>query len=145
MNVFIYKGLTTVNHFLILISSLFIIQTLQAKVRTESITAKQETKVLMLLNNFCGDSWCEGSYDIHFKAIEFTPNDEIYILASATPMDSNYDSKTSSVALHCQIVEPSIIMDTLTAKENEQLYEAEQRLYEAVSDCIDSALYSKPI
>ena len=120
-------------------------QTLHAEVIAEAITTSEESKVLTLLNNFCGDSWCEGSYDIHFKAIEFTTDQEIFILASAIPMDSNFESKTNSVSLHCLIAEPSIIMDTLTKKENEQLHEAEQRLYDVVSECIDTELYSKPI
>ena len=145
MATFINKGFTTVNQFLIFICSFLIMQALHAEVIAEAITTSEESKVLTLLNNFCGDSWCEGAYDIHFKAIEFTTDQEIFILASAVPMDSNFDSKTNSVSLHCLIAEPSIIMDTLTKKENEQLYEAEQRLYDVVSECIDTALYSKPI
>ena len=144
-------------HILIFICSLFTIQTLQADMLAKSITTQEENTVLTLLNNFCGDSWCEGDYDILFNQIQFTPNDEIFILASATPMSANLDvnsdsnsnsdldNKTNPVSLYCQISEPSIIMDTLTIKDKEQLSEAEQRLYNVVSDCIDTALYSKPI
>ena len=131
--------------FLFFISSLVVIQSLHAAISAEAISAKEEVKVLTLLNNFCGDSWCEGAYDIHFKAIEFTPYNEIYILAAVTPMDSHYDTKNNSVALHCQVFDHSVITDTLTTTENDQRYEAEQRLYEVVSECIDTALYSKSI
>ena len=86
------KGLPAMKFFLFLISS-FIIQSLQADVSADAISAKEEKKVLTLLNNFCGDSWCEGAYDIHFKKIEFTVYNEIYILAAATPIDGHYDIK----------------------------------------------------
>lgn len=130
---------------LFFISSLVLIPSLHAEISANSISEIEENKVLLLLNNFCGDSWCEGAYEIDFKAIEFTPTNEIYILAAATPADSQYDTKNNAVVLHCQVSEPSVITDTLNAEENEQKYEAEQRLYEVVSDCIDTALYSKPI
>jgi hypothetical protein len=36
---------------------------------TSGLSADQAQLVLNILDDHCGDSWCEGEYDIHFKKI----------------------------------------------------------------------------
>ncbi|HWU43883.1 MAG TPA: hypothetical protein VN132_10605 [Bdellovibrio sp.] len=53
---------------LILISSLFLGLAAQASF----VSVQQQNKLLQVLDEACGDSWCEGNYDINFKAISCT-------------------------------------------------------------------------
>ena len=110
---------------------------------TNAITEIEEKKVLLLLNNFCGDAWCEGTYDIQFKSIQFDPSDKAYVLAAATTADSSDESTATSIPFHCEIADAQIIVDTLKSAGDEELYQAERRLFQIISGCIDTALYVK--
>ncbi len=112
--------------------------------QANAISQTEEKKVLLLLNNFCGDAWCEGAYDIHFKSIQFNSSHKAYVLAAATTADSSDESTASSIPFHCEIPDAQIFLDTLHTSHGEQLYEAERRLFEIISNCIDTALYIKP-
>ncbi len=114
-----------------------------ASTLTNAISPVEEKKVLLLLNNFCGDTWCEGAYDIQFKSIQFDPSHKAYILAAATTADSSDESTVTSIPFNCEIVDAQIILDTLQTTDGEKLYQAERQLFQIISSCIDTALYIK--
>ncbi len=140
-----------INRLFVILSFILSLMTcfaLNAAARTEdspqSISAAEELQVITLLNNFCGDSWCEGDYEIDFKSVKFSDPHQIIIEAAATSASSgNSANVTNPIPLNCQIEEPAVILDTLRLNNPEETYLAEQRLYVAVSVCIDSALYAK--
>lgn len=113
-------------------------------VNTDAVTSAEEIQVLTLLNNFCGDAWCEGSYDIEFRSIKYNQANNFYILAAATTVDTTDESTSQSIGFKCDIQDPNLILDTLTASTGESLYHAERRLFAVITDCIDTALYTKP-
>lgn len=116
----------------------------QTETLTNTITEIEEKKVLLLLNNFCGDAWCEGTYDIQFKSIQFDPYHKAYVLAAATTADSSDESTATAIPFHCEIADAQIIVDTLQSADGDELYQAERRLFQIISSCIDTALYGKP-
>ena len=107
------------------------------------LTPKEERHVVTLLNNFCGDAWCEGIYDIEFKTIVFNDKNHFYIIAAATTADASDELTAVSISFECEIKNPSIILDTVKSRDEEALFLAETRLFETVTQCIDTALYSK--
>ena len=47
-------------------------QSTQEELRSNALTKKQANTVLELVDDICGDSWCEGDHDFHFDRVECT-------------------------------------------------------------------------
>lgn len=48
-------------------------QSSEQDLRKNALTETQASAVLTLVDNICGDSWCEGDHNFHFDRIECTP------------------------------------------------------------------------
>ncbi len=48
------------------------VQSVEQDVSSNALTKKQESKVLKLIDDICGDSWCEGDHDFHFDSLTCT-------------------------------------------------------------------------
>jgi hypothetical protein len=47
-------------------------QSTQEDLTSNALTKKQASTVLKLVDDICGDSWCEGDHNFHFDRIECT-------------------------------------------------------------------------
>ena len=48
------------------------VQSLQQELGKNALTSKQASTVLELVDNICGDTWCEGDHNFHFDRIDCT-------------------------------------------------------------------------
>jgi len=48
------------------------VETAAEELKANALTKKQASTVLKLVDDICGDSWCEGDHNFHFDQIECT-------------------------------------------------------------------------
>ena len=95
-----------------------------------------------MLNNFCGDAWCEGAYDIQFNSIQLNHSASVFVLAAATTADPSDESTANSIPFQCHM-DDSLIENVIQAQDSEALYQSQSELFNAISDCIAAALYRR--
>jgi hypothetical protein len=49
------------------------VQSVQTELSAKALTKQQASAVLSLVDNICGDTWCEGDHNFHFDRIECAP------------------------------------------------------------------------
>ncbi len=112
----------------------------QQELTTNPLTNKQANTVLKLVDDICGDSWCEGDHDFHFDSIEckracgHAPG-TCRLMFRVFPYDS--DLKTGpTYTRHCQTSGFSSFASLVdTAPNGTQSLNWEY--YDALSSCID--------
>jgi len=49
------------------------VQSIQLELGSNALTKQQASTVLSLVDNICGDTWCEGDHNFHFDRIVCSP------------------------------------------------------------------------
>lgn len=112
----------------------------QSELKHNALTSKQASKVLELVDDICGDSWCEGDHNFHFDRIECsrgcgTASGTCRLAFRIFPYDS--DLKTGpTYALSCQTSGFNGFASLVdTAPNGDQ--SLNWQYYDALSACID--------
>ena len=82
------------------------------------LNVEQEKTVLGILNDVCGDTWCEGPFNITFTAVKFESTEGVYILKYEAEdiKKLNFSCKVQNAELIENIIQNPM------GSENSQLY-----------------------
>lgn len=101
-----------------------------------NLSSTDEKKVLTLLDDICGDTWCEGDYDWRFKKLRCSFADESCTLTMLV-VDPAYDDQPARTFWRsCKM--GGLSGWTSLVDEAQNGYESlNDGFYDEVSDCID--------
>jgi hypothetical protein len=108
-----------------------------------SLTDDQAKTVLRVIDNTCGDTWCDGDFDFRFKKIVCQPARNSCTMLTFDTYPAFSDQKPSYYWRSCRMVGFSKYEDLInTAPTGYQ--SLTEGFYDAVSDCIQKIEGSIP-
>ncbi len=118
--------------------------TLQVSAQSLQLNQLQQDLILSDLNNICGDTWCEGEYDLNFKAIypQAAESKNIYVIEFLAK--NTYENEAPTQQVNCEIEETALIQKIAANLNQPHISEDLQtQLYQKIDACIYEHLYSK--
>ncbi len=98
------------------------------------LTHEDEDIILLQLNNICGDTWCEGEYELNFTSILFHEENKGFYQIQFQAEDKK---------ISCDIKNVQTVQKVLWNLKNSASDETELEFYKMIDDCINEKLYSK--
>ena len=114
-----------------------------AAVYTPVLTETQEKIILNRLNDFCGDSWCEGEFNLTFSSVQYHKQDNLDFYVIHFAAENSYVPNQPLNFVFCQINEIELIQKIVTSDDLHSRVEGEYELYNQVNSCISEKLTSK--
>lgn len=109
-----------------------------------AVTAEDSQVITDYLNNICGDTWCEGEYELSFYnvvAVEQADQIKYYVNFSAV---NSYEPNDIQKMVACEIHSPEFIEIVVSdLRTNKYASEAVMVLDSEVDRCIDESFYQK--
>lgn len=107
----------------------------------------EEKIILDRLNDVCGDTWCEGEYNIIFTSVSFNtetqseikPTYKINIVAQ-----NSYSAELPKLTIFCEIENVTLIQKIIYNTIHSQFDPSEAELFNLVDICLGEKLSSKP-
>jgi hypothetical protein len=109
------------------------------------ILTNSESKILLgHIDSVCGDTWCEGDFDFHFKALSCFDDgscdltlDFIYYDWSETELFADTPEKIIKVQVNCTLTGFAGRDDIIYEDEESKTITYSDMLYDRITTCID--------
>lgn len=106
------------------------------------LNPQQEKTILNRLNDICGDSWCEGEYNLVFQSVLYVEEIKSHYVITFSAQDS-YTAEAPLMMFSCDIENTYMVQAVLFNALNLRTNESENELYNVVNTCIYEKLSAK--
>ena len=115
------------------------------QVNAQSLTLNQNQQNLILsdLNNICGDTWCEGDYDLNFQSLYFKAGESRNIYVLEFSAKNTYESNAPIQLVACEIEDVELIQKITTSGLPTINQDLQSELYKKIDTCVYEHLYNK--
>ena len=105
------------------------------------LTEQQQKLILDELNNICGDTWCEGEYNITFLTLEYQQldNSEHYLIKFMA--QASYMANQTAIFESCQIKNVNLIRNIVLSEDAVIRSESESEFYNQIDICLADKLF----
>lgn len=116
---------------------------LQVSAQSLELNETQAHFIINDLNNICGDTWCEGEYDLNFQAIYLKSGAEgdVYVLEFLAR--NTYEPNAEVISVKCEISDLALIQKIAQLNQLTITHDLQYELYRQVDICINEHLYNR--
>ncbi len=113
-----------------------------AAASAQNLNVEDEKLIVDILNDICGDTWCEGPVEIDFKSVNYNDSRAGYVIRVSTLKDASNDLAQSVINFECTINDSSVIENLTSSKDlfDDKSVEARTKLMQQIDLCIDQKL-----
>ncbi|MGZ3691295.1 MAG: hypothetical protein ACXVAX_07315 [Pseudobdellovibrio sp.] len=108
------------------------------------LTSAQQNIILSDLNNICGDTWCEGDFDLNFQSLTLKKEatKTVYVLEFSAK--DTYDNAAPLRQVECEIENIDLIQKIVSTTSGLVItQDLQSELYRKIDACVYEHLYTK--
>ncbi len=107
-----------------------------------TLTPEQQDHIVGQLNDFCGDAWCEGEYDLTFTSVQYQQIGKVGFYAiNLIAKDGFQELNAKKINVICEIHDVALIQRIVYNHAHGISDDSESDLFSHVDHCLGEKLY----